>query len=69
MSTPTDRVADLPPLVVDDAPAAAKLLQKREPERPEGADTLAARVKGDADAVIEDTRAHETPASPPKRME
>jgi hypothetical protein len=64
----TDRVVDLPPLVLDDAPAAAKL-QKREAERPEGKDTLAARVAADADAVIEDTRTHETPASPPRRME
>ena len=44
-----DQVVKLPPLVPDDAPAAAKL---QKPEEAREDDTLAARVKGDADAVL-----------------
>lgn len=60
-----DQVVKLPPLVPDDAPAAAKL---QKPEEAREDDTLAARVKGDADAVLEDSRTHVSAASPPKHM-
>jgi hypothetical protein len=66
MSGNDQAVPKLPPLVPDDAPAAAKL---QKPEELRGdKDSLAARVQADADAVIEDTREHVTAASPPKHM-
>ena len=71
MSANHDQVVpDLPPLVPDDAAAAAKM-QKPEAAHDGGGakgDTLAARVAADADAVVEDTRAHVSAASPPKHM-
>jgi hypothetical protein len=55
---------DLPPLVPDDAPAAAKKMQ---PEQATGEDdTLAHRVA--QDPLLPDERQHTSAASPPKHM-
>jgi hypothetical protein len=66
MSTDQDKVVAMPPLVPDDAPAAAKMIKPEAPRAEGEQDTLARRVA--EDPLVPDGREHTSAASPPKHM-